>query len=80
MAVCRYMYIHFVNLIFTQLMGETPLHYAARDGNAGVLDALLKAGSKVDEKDNVRILQKYEIELCILQACINTMTWTTMPM
>ena len=56
MAVCRYMYIHFVNLIVTQQMGETPLHHAARSGNAEVVNALLKAGSKVDEKDEVSML------------------------
>ena len=50
------MCIHFVNLIVTQQMGETPLHYAARSGNAEVVNILLKAGSKVDEKDKVSIL------------------------
>ena len=50
------MYIHFVNLIVTQQMGETPLHHAAKSGNAEVVNALLKAGSKVDEKDKVSIL------------------------
>ena len=80
MAVCRHMYIHFVNLIVTQQAGKTPLHYAAESGNAEVVNALLKAGSKVDEKDKVSMLCKYEIELCILHACINTMTRTAMPM
>ena len=47
------MYIHFVNLIVTQQMGKTPLHYAAMWENAEVVNALLKAGSKVDEKDEV---------------------------
>ena len=57
MVVCRYMYIHFVNLIVTQQWGgETPLHHAARSGNAEVVNALLKAGSKVDEKDKVSML------------------------
>ena len=63
------MYIHFVNLIVTQQMGETPLHHAARSQNAEVVNALLKAGSKVDEKDQVSMLCKYEIELWALHAC-----------
>ena len=79
-VVCRHMYIHFVNLIVTQQRGETPLHHAAESGNAEVVNILLKAGSKVDEKDKVSMLCKYVIELCILHACINTMTRTTMPM
>ena len=69
MVVCRHMYIHFVNLIVTQQMGDTLLHHAARSGNAEVVNALLKAGSKVDEKDQVSMLCKYEIELCILHPC-----------
>ena len=60
MVVCRYMYIHFVNLIVTQQTGKTPLHDAARSGNAEVVNALLKAGSKVDEKDEVSMLCKYQ--------------------
>ena len=52
------MYIHFVNLIVTQQMGKTPLQVldAARSGNAEVVNALLKAGSKVDEKDEVSMI------------------------
>ena len=50
MAVCRYMNIHFVNKIVTQQAGITPLHFAA---SAEVVNGLLKAGSKVDEKDEV---------------------------
>ena len=34
-------------------MRRTPLHYAAMSGNAEVVNALLKAGSKVDEKNTV---------------------------
>ena len=56
MVVCNYMYIHFVNLIVTQQTGETPLLHAARSGNAEVVNALLKAGSKVDVKDEVNML------------------------
>ena len=56
MVVCRYMYIHFINLIVTQQSRETPLHHAAMSGNAEVVNALLKAGSKVDEKDEVSML------------------------
>ena len=36
----------------------TLLHHAVRSGNAEVVDALLKAGSKVDEKDGVSMLGK----------------------
>ena len=56
MAVCRYKYIHCVTLIVTQQRGKTPLHHAARSRNAEVVNALLKAGSKVDEKDEVSML------------------------
>ena len=56
MSVCRHMYIHFVNLIVTQQSGETPLHHAAERGNTEVVNALLKAGSKVDEKDGVSMI------------------------
>ena len=55
MVVCR---LHFVNLIVTQQSGETPLHHAVRSGNAEMVNALLKAGSKVDEKDEVSMLGK----------------------
>ena len=55
MAVCKYMYIHFANLIVTQQTGLTPLHLAAMSGKAEVVNALLKAGSKVDEKDEVNM-------------------------
>ena len=77
MVVCRYMYIHFVNLIVTQQKGKTPLHYANLSGNAEVVNALLKAGSKVDEKDQVSMLGKggsimYTPCMCMLR--------TTMPM
>ena len=65
------MHLHFVNLIVPEQKGETPLHHAVMRGNAEVVDALLKAGSMVDEKDKVSMLLKYEIELCILHACIN---------
>ena len=50
MAVCKHMYRHLVNLIVTEQTGKTPLHCAA---SAEVVDALLKAGSKVNEKDKV---------------------------
>ena len=52
------MYIHFVNLIVTKQWGETPLHQAAMRGNAEVVNALLMAGSNVDEKDQVSMLRK----------------------
>ena len=51
----------FVNLIVTQQSGETPLHQVAMSGNAEVVNALLRAGSKVDEKDQVSMLCKSEI-------------------
>ena len=63
------MYIYFVNLIATQQAERTSLHHAARSQNAEVVNALLKAGSKVDEKDEVSMLCKYEIELWTLHAC-----------
>ena len=50
------MYIHFANQTVTQQGGVTPLHHAAMWGNAEVVDALLKAGSKADEKDEVSML------------------------
>ena len=56
MVVCRFMYIHFVNLIVTQQWGKTPLHHAVRSGNTEVVNALLTAGSKVDEKNEVSML------------------------
>ena len=52
------MYIHFVNLIVTQQIGGTPLHHAAMSENAEVVNALLRAGSKVDEKEKVSMLGK----------------------
>ena len=50
------MYIHFVNLIVTQQKAKTSLHHAAESGNTEVVNALLKAGSKVDEKNVVSML------------------------
>ena len=41
--------------MFNQQREETPLHDAAMRGNAEVVTALVKAGSKVDEKDQVII-------------------------
>ena len=68
MSVCKYMYIHFVNLIFTQQMEETPLHYAAMSGNTEVVNALLKAGSKVDEKDQVSMNLQFIEEVALPHA------------
>ena len=59
----------YINLIVTQQTGETPLHHEARRGNTKVVNALLKAGFKVNQKDEVSMLCKYESELCILHAC-----------
>ena len=42
-----------LNEMFTQQTGMTALHYAAMQQKAEVVNALLKAGSKVDEKDKV---------------------------
>ena len=41
-------------------MGRTPLHDAAMSGNTEMVNALLMVGSKVDEKDVVSMLRKYE--------------------
>ena len=71
-------HVHLANLIVTQQSGLTPLHRAAMNGNAEVVNALLTAGSKVDEKSKVNMVWKYEIEVCILHACIHSMA--TMPM
>ena len=62
----RYMYIHFVNLIVTEQAGKTPLHHAAR---SEVVNALLKAGSKVDETDQVNI---HVLKVFILN-CVHSM-------
>ena len=59
-------------IVFNQQRGETPLHDAVMRGNAEVVTALVKAGSKVNEKDQVIIF----CQLCILYACINTMNYT----
>ena len=66
-------------ILLTQQRAKTPLHDAATSGKAEVVNALLTAGSNVDETDKVSMLCKYEIELCIPHACINTMARTTMP-
>ena len=42
--------------ILYQQSGMTPLHRAAHQGNSDVVKALIKAGSKVDEKEKARIL------------------------
>ena len=39
--------------IFAQQNELTPLHCAAQQGNIDVVNVLIKAGSKVDEKENV---------------------------
>ena len=41
----------------------TPLHRAASQGNSDVVKTLIKAGSKVDEKDKASIIRECEIEL-----------------
>ena len=46
----------------------TPLHFAARSGNAKAVNALLEAGSKVDAKDKVSMFRKYDIEFSIFHA------------
>ena len=56
MSVCRNMYIHFFNLIVTQQRAKTSLHDAATSGNAEVVNALLTAGSNIDEKNEVSML------------------------
>ena len=49
-------HVHLANLIVTQQNGLTPLHRAAMSGNAEVVNALLTAGSKVDEKSQVNMV------------------------
>ena len=52
-GTCTFIFFY---LIVTQQRGETPLHHAAESGNTEVVNALLKAGSKVDEKDGVSMI------------------------
>ena len=42
--------------IFVQQTGLIPLHHAAWDGNVEVVNVLVKAGSKIDEKNNVSMI------------------------
>ena len=42
--------------IFFQQTGMIPLHYAAWEGIVEVVNVLVKAGSKVDEKNNVSMI------------------------
>ena len=42
--------------IFVQQEGLTPLHYAAIGGNSDVVKILIKAGSRIVEKENVSII------------------------
>ena len=42
--------------IFVQQEGLTPLHFAAIGGNSDVVKILIKAGSKIDEKENVSMI------------------------
>ena len=53
-AVRRYLYICqiYCNTFFTD-GGNSTLHCAAQKGNIDVVNALVKAGSKVNEKDEV---------------------------
>ena len=53
--------------MFPQQTGMTALHYAANQKKAEVVNALLKAGSKVDEKDQVSML---EISGILLTQCL----------
>ena len=53
MCSCLYASTCTFILIVTHQTGMTPLHCAAIRGNAEVVNALLKAGSKVDETDKV---------------------------
>ena len=71
MCSCLYASTCTFILIVTHKRRKTPLHYAAMRGNDEVVNALLEAGSKVDEKDEVNMFLKYEIELCTLHACSN---------
>ena len=42
--------------IFVQQTGLIPLHYAAWDGHVEVVNVLVKAGSKIDEKNDVSMI------------------------
>ena len=58
-----------LNEMFTQQTGMTALHCAAKRRNTEVVDALLKAGSKVDEKDEVRM---FEISGILYTQCLQS--------
>lgn len=45
-----------ITAIFVQQEGLTPLHYAAIGGKSDVVKILIKAGSNVDEKENVSMI------------------------
>ena len=52
-----HLYIHLIKMaILCQQSGMTPLHRAAHQGNSDVVKALIKAGSKVDEKEKASII------------------------
>ena len=51
--------------MFSQQGGKTPLHHAVMKPYAEVVTALLKAGSKVDEKDEVRLNCVYSMHVLI---------------
>ena len=52
-----HLYIHVIKTaILCQQSGMTPLHRAASQGNSDVVKALIKAGSKVDEKEKASII------------------------
>ena len=60
--------------------GETPLHDAAMWGNVEVINALLKAGSRVDEKDEVSMFCTFNILLYVFYACMDSMPRATIQM
>ena len=55
-AICRYLYIHLINCNIAQQMGKTPLYWAAVRGMSDAVNALVKAGCNVNEKDNVSMI------------------------
>ena len=63
------MQVHVHSFCVTQQAGKTPLHHAAWSGNAEVVNALRKAGSKVDETDQVNI---HVLKVFILN-CVHSM-------